>query len=512
MDLSPVFTALKDSPVTDHPTDETAELDDPAANDTAVAEEEEQETYRLTLDASIEDSGPCRKHIVIRVPREDIDHFYSEEVSSLADKAEVPGFRVGHVPKGLIEKRFRKELSAQVKQKLLVQSLEQVSEDHKLDPINEPAIDVEAIDIPEEGDFEFEFDVEVRPDFDLPDYEGLLIERPNRDITQEDVDDYQRRYLAQYGTRETVDGPAEARDFVTLSAEFRHDDRPLHKIADLKTQVLPVLRFQDTELDGFDELMIGAKPGDVRDTELTISTESENLEMRGEKVQAKFTVREVKRLQTPELTAEFLQRLGVESQEDLQDEIRATLQRQVHFQQRQLCRRQVLAKITQSADWELPEDLVLKQVENALRREILEMQQAGYTSQEIRSRENEIRQRAVSNTQQALKEHFVLDKIATQEEIEVTSEELDVEIQLMAMQRGESARRVRARLEKSGMDENLAAQIRERKAVDVVLDKAKFKEVPMPRAPESRVAAVPNSVCGITDAEAEPEEEEDAEK
>jgi trigger factor len=498
--------------VTDHPADETAELDDAAATDTAVADEEEKEAYRLTLDATIEDAGPCRKHVVIRVPREDIDHFYGEEVASLADKAEVPGFRVGHVPRKLVEKRFRKELSAQVKQKVLVQSLEQVSEDHKLDPINEPDIDVEAIEIPDEGDFEFEFDVEVRPDFDLPDYDGLLIERPTRQITQEDVDDYQRRYLAQYGSRETVDGPAEAKDFVTLAAEFHHDDRPLHKIADLKTQVLPVLRFQDAELDGFDTLMIGAKPGDTREAVLTISTESENIEMRGETVQAKFTVREVKRLQTPELTAEFLQRIGFESQENLQDEIRSTLERQVIFQQRQACRRQVLARITQSADWELPEDLVLKQVENALRREVLEMQQAGYTSQDIRSRENEIRQRAVSNTQQALKEHFVLDKIATEEEIDVTPEELDFEIQLMAMQRGESARRVRAKLEKSGMDENLAAQIRERKAVDVLLDKAKFTEVPMPKAVENRIAAVPNSVCGITDAEAEPEEEENAEE
>lgn len=494
-------------------TDEAADLDlaESAATDVAVAEEaegEEKETYRLSIDATIEDSGPCRKHVTILVPRKDIEHFYSEEVSSLAGKAEVPGFRVGHVPEKLVEKRFRKELSAQVKQKILVQSLEQVSEDHNLDPINEPDIDVEAIEIPEEGDFEFTFDVEVRPDFDLPDYEGLVIERPTREITHEDVDDYQRRFLAQYGSRETVDEPAELRDFVTLTAEFRHNDRPLHKIADLKTQVLPVLRFQDAELDGFDALMIGAKPGDTREAALTISTESENLEMRGEKVQAKFTVREVKRLKTPELTADYLQRIGFEAEEDLQDEIRATLLRQVQFQQRQSCRRQVLAKITQSADWELPEDLVLKQVENALRREVLEMQQAGYTSQDIRTRENEIRQRAVSNTEQALKEHFVLDKIATQENIEVSPEELEAEIHLMAMQRGESARRVRARLEKSGMDENLAAQIRERKAVDVILDKAKFKEVPMEKPAESRVAAVPNSVCGITDAEAEPEEEE----
>ncbi|MFQ5732885.1 MAG: trigger factor family protein, partial [Planctomycetaceae bacterium] len=133
---------------------------------TAAGEDEKQDDYRLTLDVDIEDAGPCRKHVRIRIPQDDVAHFYAEEVSGLVDTAEVPGFRVGHVPKRLIEKRFRKELAAQVKQKVLVQSLEQVSDDYDLDAINEPSLDVESIEIPEEGDFEFEFDIEVRPDFD----------------------------------------------------------------------------------------------------------------------------------------------------------------------------------------------------------------------------------------------------------------------------------------------------------------------------------------------------------
>jgi trigger factor len=132
--------------------------------------------------------------------------------------------------------------------------------------------------------------------------------------------------------------------------------------------------------------------------------------------------------------------------------------------------KQVLEQITASADWELPEKLVLNQTENALRREMLEMQQAGYTTQQVRSRENEMRQKAVSETRQALKEHFVLDKIADAEEIEVSPSDVESEIFMMAMQSGENPRRVRARLQKSGMIDNLEAQIRERKAVDVVLE------------------------------------------
>jgi trigger factor len=174
----------------------------------------------------------------------------------------------------------------------------------------------------------------------------------------------------------------------------------------------------------------------------------------------------------------------------------------------------VLEQITASADWELPEKLVMNQTENALRREMLEMQQAGYTTQQVRNRENEMRQKALTETRQALKEHFVLDKIAEAEEIEVTPSDVESEIFMMAMQSGENPRRVRARLQKSGMIDNLEAQIRERKAVDIVLDRAQFKDVPAETDDSSDdVEAVRYSLCPkMTHASAEEEEEAGSEE
>lgn len=496
----------------DQPAVDEVETDDAptaVAEADAVEAADGDEEFRLSLTADIKDAGPCRKHVRITIPRSDLDHFYDAEVSDLVTTASVPGFRVGHVPKALIQKRFKNELSDQVKQKVLISSLEQVAEDYELDPINEPDIDLESIDIPPEGDFEYEFDVEVRPEFDLPDYAGLKIERPTREIEDSDVDQQLNRFLRQYGQFNSHDGPAEADDFLLLTAEFKHDGKTLHKVAELSVELKPTLRFTDAEVDGFDKLMEGVKVGDKREVEFNVSSEAEMLEMRGETIQATFTVKEVKRLDMPELTSDFLSRVGVEDEAELRDEIRSMLHRQVTYEQRQAVRRQVLEKITQSADWDLPEAMVMKQTENALRREILEMQQAGFTTPEIRERENDLRQRAISTTTQALKEHFVLDKIATQENIEVSSAEMEMEIQLMAMQQGESVRRLRARMAKSGMDENLEAQIRERKAVDVILDKAEFTDVPMDKPVESKVSAVPHSVCGMTgESEARPAADE----
>lgn len=475
----------------------TEESTENANEETREDSTESEAEFRLSITSEIEDIGPCRKRVRITIPQEDLSHYFSQETTELAKSANVPGFRVGHVPGKLIEKRFREELSDQVKQKILINSLEQVAEENDLDPINEPEIDVENIEIPEEGDFEYEFEVEVRPDFDLPDYRGLKIERPVRETTDEDVAAQKKRFFSQYAQLESYEEPAGTDDFLSLSAEFCHGEKTLAKISEFSVQIKPVLRFQDAELNNFDELMKGVTIGDEKEAELTVSLESENIEMRGEKVQAVFKVLNVERMSLPESTSEILQRMGIETEEELDKEIRSSLERQVTFQQRQAARTQVLEKITESADWDLPEDLVLRQVENALRREILEMQQAGFTSAQISSRENEIRQQAVSTTRQALKEHFVLDKIATEENIEVGSQDVESEIRMMALQRGESPRRVRAQLEKSGQDENLFAQLREQKAVDFILSRAEFQDVPIDPPEENRVAAVTQSICGI---------------
>ena len=497
------MAAKKNTPSDENTT--TAESDVEAEDTDA-----EEEHYKMSLSVDIEDAGPCKKHVRVTVPRSDLDHYYDEAVGELSDSAQIPGFRIGHAPRDLIVRRYKKELSAQVKQTVLLESLEQIVKDHNLDAINQPDFDVETLEVPEEGDFEYEFDVEVSPEFELPKYEGLKIKRPKRDISEKDVDQYLEQFLRQYGKLEPREGAAESGDHVTATVAFSNDGKPLREIDELTVQIRPVLRFQDAEIEDFDKLMEGVSAGDVRETRVNVSQESENLEMRGEPIDVRIQVNEIKRLRLPEINKELLDRIEVESEEELRKEVHDVIERQMAYQQRQAAREQVLEKITESANWELPEQLVLRNVENALRREILEMQQAGFTNQQIRARENHIRQQAVSTTRQALKEHFVLDKIATKEGVEVGADDIETEIGLMAQQSGQSPRRLRARLHKSGMIENLEAQIRERKAVDLILAKAKFEDVKLDAPDSNRIEAVSQSVCGLPAAAVSEEDDDDA--
>lgn len=469
--------------------------DEVVTEDTDEATDVDENEYRMTLTVDIEEIGPCRKKVKVVVPRADLDFFRDQAVDELSGKAEIPGFRPGNVPKQLVLKRFKSEIGDQVKQNVLISSLEQLAEEHELDPINEPNLDVEDLDIPEDGDFDYQFEVEVRPDFDLPNYNGLTIERPVSDVTDAGVSKFLEQYLSQYGERKIIDEPAKPGDYVTTNIKFSSGDKELNSLSNMTIELKPTLRFRDAELDNFAKLMEGAKANDQREAEVVVSSESENIEMRGEKVLVSFEVQSVMRLEPPEMNKEFFERIGVENEGELKDNIREMLERQNTFQQRQSAREQVLSKITAAADWDLPEDLVLKQTENALRREMLEMQQAGFTQQQIAARENEIRSKAVSTTRQALKEHFVLDKIATKENIQCEPQDIEMEITMMAMQRGESPRRVRARMQKSGMIENLDAQIRERKAIDFILESANFTDIDAEKEDEYTAASISASVC-----------------
>ena len=483
------------TPVEDAETPEETAAEETAAEETAA--EESSDAERMSLTVEITDAGPCRKSIRVVVAAADIANLRNLAVNDFSNQAEVPGFRKGRVPRGLLQSKFRNELGDELKQRVLVQSLEQLTEENNLDPIDEPDMDVESLEIPEEGDFEYTFEVEVRPDVALPDFSTVTLNRPSLEVSDDDVQKYIDRMLLDYGEKQDSEGPTKRGDVISATIEFQYKEATIQELPHMSVKIQPTLRFQDGEIAEFDKLMDGVSAGESREVDITISSEAEHIPMRGETVKAVISVDDVKTFLPASLDAALLDRIGAESEDGLRDEVRQILERQVTYRQRQSAREQLLSLITESGDWELPEELVLKQVENALQREILEMQQAGYSAREIQARENELRQQSVSTTRQAMKEHFVLDRIATEEEVVVTNQDIEMEIMMMSFQSGETPRRLKARLVKTGVMENLEAQIRERKAVDIALEKAQYEEVEMDEelVADLDIEAIDQSIC-----------------
>jgi trigger factor len=236
------------------------------------------------------------------------------------------------------------------------------------------------------------------------------------------------------------------------------------------------LALSDGVAENFAKQMSGAKPGDTRTVDITLSQDLPNEALRGTNVKADFTVKDIKTVRLPELTPELLANFGVRTPEQFNELVRTRLERYLEYMQRQSARAQVLAKLAGDANWELPRDLLTRQARKTMARKVMEMRSAGMTDEQILGRRRVLEQDAVRSTAVALKEHFVLQKIAEQEKLEIEDADIDDEIDRIADQEGESPRKVRARLEKEDLIEALATELLERRALDLVLSTAEYED------------------------------------
>jgi trigger factor len=452
---------------------------------------------KLHQTVDIRDIGPCKKHIKVTVDRADIDKLLDEKFSELVKEAVVPGFRVGKAPRKVITRRFHKEVTDQVLGQLLLASLEQLAEDHDVAPLSAPNIDPAKIEIPKEGPFVYEFEVEVRPEFDLPNYKGLKLKRPTRTFTDADVAKEQRRILSRYGQLvPKEEGAVEIDDFVTVDLTSKRDDQVIGTMKEVTLRVDDRVLFKDGVAEKFGQHVQGARAGQNREIDIVMSDAVAVPALRGQTVKGILEIKDIKTLRLPELTHEFLHNFGVHSEDQLREQIRILLEKRLEYEQRQSAREQVLAQIASASSWQLPQDLLIRQARKHLARKVMEMQEAGMSEEEIRGRSLLLQQDVVRSTELALKEHFVLQKIAETEKIEVDEDEINDEIERLADQEGESPRRVRARLEKDDLLETLAAQIIERKSLNLILENAEYDDVPIGQVAGSATTVEQQAVEG----------------
>ena len=482
---------------------ETETRSGPSDTATETTEQAEEEKKRLNLSVDIQDVAPCRKRIKVSIPPDDINGHFEEQFTELVENAEIPGFRPGHAPRKLIERKYRKEVADQVKRKLFMESLEQVGAEHDLRVINEPKIDFAAVDLPEQGPMVYEFEVEVSPDFELPNYKGLRIPRPVKEFGEADVKKQLERLLHNHAQLVPKSEPAVLGDYIVVDVVFRDGGQEISRASELSIRIQPILRFRDGTMEKFDRAMAGTTPGDVRKVPVLISNEAPNEALRGRTIEAELSVKDIKRVRLPELNREFLEKLGYESEEQLRDALHSVLRRRLEYEQRRVARQQLLAQLTRVVRIELPQDLVKRQVQSTLRRRVAELKEAGFTETEIRQRLVELQQRSISATEQSLREHFLLAKIAEAEELEVKPEDIENQIELIGIQNDESPRRARARLEKEGQLGMLEIQILEQLAADRALEYAVYEDVPFVEQDEASEAVDTAAVSSDQEAEGE---------
>ncbi len=470
------------------------------STDTPVNPEAE-EKQALDLKVDVKEVSACERHVTVTIPRADIDRYFKKQFDDLAPQAEVPGFRPGRAPRQLIENRFKPQVSDQVKGSLIMDSLTQIGDTQDYSAISEPDLDFELVDVPDEGDMTYEFDIEVRPEFDMPNWKGLKLERPEHEFTNDDIEDHVRKLGVQFSDMVPVEEAVAADDFIICDIACTHDGNMVSEAKEQTIQVRPTLSFSDATIDGFDKLVIGANADETKTVKVKVSEFSENDELKGQEVDVVFSILDVKRVESKS-TAEIAEKLGIDSEGELKDLIKESLEGQLNYAQREKIRDQISSSLTESATWELPPDLLRRQSKRELDRSVMELRSSGFSEDEIIARENGLRQNILERTERLLKEHFILEKIAEDENVEEEPQDYDMEIARLATQQNDSPRRVRARLERSGQMDALRNMIIERKVIDLITENAEFSAIPYDAQERETVSAINFFVAGgVTSAE-----------
>lgn len=427
---------------------------------------------KLDLQVKIEKPSSCERHVVVTVPRAEIDRYFRQSYDEIAPKADLPGFRPGKVPRKLLESKFKKTVADQVKSSLVMDSLQQITDGGEFSAIAEPDMDYGAVKLPDIGDFTFEFKIEVRPEFNTPDWKGLSLTKSEFPVTDLDVDRQLQRTLERITPGEPWDGEAQLGDRLLVNAQFTVDGKRISSIEEELITLRPKLSLADSIIENFGSSFVGKVEGDKVDIPFRILETSFNEAFRGKDVVGTFEILEIRRVNVDALGATQLDNLGFDAVDELKDFVRSELQRQAEYYQNQELREQIVLKLTEGAKWDLPPRTVRRQADRELQRRVLELRRNGFSDEQIRNVVNSMRRNIEELTQGSLREHFLLEKIAEELKIEPTEQEYEEEIKLIADQSDLSIRQVRSKLERTGQMDALRNQILERTVIQKIVEVA----------------------------------------
>jgi trigger factor len=444
--------------------------------DEATAVADEKETFEYPV--KVEDAGPATKKVTVEVPRQRIDEELAKQFKDIRQQAAIPGFRPGHAPAKLVEKRFSNDVKEQVRRSLLQESYQQAIEKHSLQVLGDPEFDdADKIQLPDSGSMNYSFQVEVQPDIKLPELKGLKVKKPKIDVTDDNVQQAMNNLLEQQGTLIPVeDRGVQEKDYLVADVHVKLGDKVITHQHDAQLVSRPG-RIAGIQVEDLARQLEGLKGGEKRNVKAKASDTHANEEIRGKDVEIEIALKDIKRMELAELTAEFLSNLGFKDESELRDALRKQMEERLNFDVQQTMREQVSKYLLESVQIDLPNKLSASQTERIISRRAVDLMMRGMPRDQVEANIEQLRGGAKDEAARELKLFFILQKIATEQNVEVSEAELNGRIAMLAAQRGRRPEKVKQDMAKDGSLANLYVQMREQKAVDQILSTAEIEEV-----------------------------------
>ncbi|HEX4054454.1 MAG TPA: trigger factor [Tepidisphaeraceae bacterium] len=446
------------------------------ATPTAV-QEQEQSPYQI----KIEDAGPATKKVSVEVPQELIATKLEEQFKQLRREAAIPGFRPGHAPAKLIEKRFHNDVRDQVRRSVISESYEQAISKNSLTVIGEPQFDqAEEIKLPESGNLTYSFEVEVQPDFQLPPLTSLSVKKPKVEVKDEHLDQAMLNLRQQQGALVPVeDRGVEVGDYLVADVHLKVDGNEVVHQHDAQVIAKPG-RFAGIQLDDLDVKLQGMKPGEKREFTVQVPDTHPDEKLKSKEATVEIALKDIKKMELAEINQQFLDGLGFTNEQELRDALREQMLHRVEYDVQQSMRDQINNYLLQNVYIDLPTKLSDRQAERVLKRRKMDLMMRGLPEDQVEAKIDELRGRVKEEAVRDLKLFFILQKIANDQNVDVDEAELNGRIATLAAQSGRRPEKLKQEMSADGSLLSMYVQMREQKALDKILATAKIEEVEMP--------------------------------
>jgi trigger factor len=501
------------------------------------------------MNITVTDQENCKKQLQIEIPGEEVRAETDKVASQLARSVHVPGFRPGHAPKSVIKTRFRKELRDEVVSHLLPESLQKAITDKELKVIGEPAVD--DLKFGDDESINVTITVSVKPEFELADYKGLPLTKRVYKIRDEDIDKEIEQLRDQNAEMVPVEERgAEAGDIATVTIVGRFEPQATEAKADdaetatsseaaaegsegaegseekeaaeaaneataesddataeatspeatepqeIRQEDLDITIGGPNVLKEFTEALTGVQAGDERTFTVEYPAEYKPEQYAGRKVHYTASVTAVRRKELPEVNDEFAQSIGEDqfkSLDELRAKIREGMEHRGEHQTEEEIRNAALEALIERNTFDVPDFLLERQISSRFNQLLDQLFQSGIDPRQMQLDWAQIRAGQRERAERDVRGMFILDRIAEQEKIEVSEEDINHEIEDYAAHRGETVAAAKARLTKEEALDSIKEQVRHQKALDLVIASADLKteEIEGLRAPEATGEASP---------------------
>src|SRR5256886_2147081 len=431
------------------------------------------------MKTELKEISPTRKQIDIEIEADAVRKVYDRVSDRYAKSANVPGFRPGHAPRGVVRTRFKDQIRTEVLRELIPDAVQKAIADHNVQALGEPELNLEnneGLDQLGEKPITFNVNVDVLPEIKLGEYKGLAASRRTRPVKDEDVDRVIEQLRENSASLEPVeDRGAQVDDTVTANFHGTFVNEP--EAEPINVEDVDVVLGGAGVVQAITDNLTGTKPDDEKTFSVDYPEDFGAKGLAGKTVEYKVNVSAVRVKELPQLDDEWAQSLGgegdeIESLDQLRETIRSDLEAQAKNEAEGKVRTDLLRQLVEAHEFELPERLVEHQTEHRFESIVRDMVGQGI---DPRNPQLDWEKAGDSLKEQAsfeLRSSLLLERLADEEKIEASDQEIEDEINAIADASRQSPEQVRAVLTKQGGDRSIAPRLRNRKALDFLVANA----------------------------------------